>query len=536
MKKTKTILVCVIALGLAYSVFASGSRDQGKAPVADVGFNPTGMPIVSKPFTFSAVQLRRPMHAPYNDMEVFQKMERETGVHVQWIEIPEANFRERLNLTLASNDLPDVFMHGLTDSDILRYGQSGALIPMENLIEQYAPRIKKLFGDRPEIKKYVTTPDNHIYILPRLQELAYRVNPDNWFINKIWLDKLGLKAPETFDEFYSVLRAFKERDPNGNGKRDEIPFTFMGKTVGGSFDIASLFAGFGMSDTANHISVANKKAYFTANTQQFKDALTYFNKLYVEGLVDPEAFTHDVKQYTAKGMAPEMLYGVFFDWFDENTVGVERAKNDYIMLPPLKGIDGKQHWNEDPYGTLARENFAITSKMKNPEVAIRWADYCYDRDLSIELCSGPFDVVLRKEGDRIITIPPPPGMSNDEFRYLHTAAHTTPFAINEYDFKYTIISTENVVRKLDRFETYRKYFPPREEIYPKVFFLQEEEEELAILRTDITDYVSQMRAKFIIGSESLTSGWNTYVQALNQMGLPRYVELHQKALDRYNSN
>lgn len=95
--------------------------------------------------------------------------------------------------------------------------------------------------------------------------------------------------------------------------------------------------------------------------------------------------------------------------------------------------------------------------------------------------------------------------------------------------------TDNHVRKFERLDMYRQYFPSLDELYPKVFFLEDEEAELAIIRTSISDYVIQMRAKFIIGAESTTSGWNSYIRALNQMGLTRYLEIHQKALDRYNA-
>lgn len=353
------------------------------------------------------------------------------------------------------------------------------------------------------------------------------------FINKVWLDKLGLKVPATFDEYYTVLKAFKERDPNGNGKADEIPLSFVGRDQGAQYDIYSLFAGFGMNDNGDHIMVGNKKVYFTANSPEYRSALTYFNKLYKEGLIDPEAFTHDVKQYSAKGMGPDVLFGSFMDYFDENAVGNDRAKNMYTTLPPMKGPTGKQGWNFDPNALLARDNFAITNKAKNPEVLMRWADECYDLDMSFALYYGAWGINIRRDGDRIIQEPPPAGMSADEFRYTHAPVNSLPFVIYEADFKKVGLG-ENYLRKYDRLDIYRKYFPAIEEVYPRMYMLPEEENELAIIRTDIKDYVTQMRAKFIVGSESIDSGWNNYLQQLNQMGLARYIEIHQKALDRYN--
>jgi putative aldouronate transport system substrate-binding protein len=534
MKKFPILAISVLLLVfLAFPGFSIG-RQQGaqSSDLSEIGFRATGYPVVTRPYSFRAAVNKGPMHGPYAQMEAILNMQNKTGITVVWDEIPQANFNERKNLILASNDLPDVFMSNFNDSDILRYGQAGTLIPMENLINQYAPNIKDLFEKRPDVRRLVTSPSGHINILPRIQELAHRVNPDNMFINKTWLDKLGLQVPNTTEEFANVLRAFRDRDPNGNGRRDEIPLSFVGNNLGSQFDIASLFAGFGMYDNNLHLMVRNGRVYFTANTPEFRNALVYFNQLYSEGLIDPEAFTHNTAQYTAKGTGPEPLLGVFIAWFDENNVGAQRAKNDYIALPPLLGVDGNRHWNTDAAALLSRDNFSITSAMRHPEVAIRWADLCYEWSTSLELCYGPWDICLVMDGDRIIQLPPPAGMSQDEFRYAHCPAATTPFAVYEADHLRMNLA-ENHIRKFARLDMYRQYFPAPDEIYPRVFFLQEEEDELVIIRTDIQNYVTQMRAQFITGAESL-NGWNTYVQRLNQMGLSRYLEIYQAALDRYN--
>lgn len=71
----------------------------------------------------------------------------------------------------------------------------------------------------------VTNPDGHIYTLPGKKPLRPK-GCDTPFINKAWLDRLGLEIPTTVDEWYEVLKAFKEQDANGNGDpNDEIPLT-----------------------------------------------------------------------------------------------------------------------------------------------------------------------------------------------------------------------------------------------------------------------------------------------------------------------
>jgi putative aldouronate transport system substrate-binding protein len=537
MKKKQILAIGVILFFLiANSLFAGGQQARGTTDsLADAGFNPTGLPIVSRPFTFSAIVSRQPMHGPFSLMTSLINMENRTGVTVEYIELPSQGFTERKNLILASHDLPDVFISGITDPDILRYGPLGTFIPLEGMIERYGPNLRDLFARRPDVRQFLTTPQGHIYTLPRINELAHRVNPDNWFINQTWLNTLGLRIPTTLDELQIVLRAFRDRDPNGNGRRDEIPLSFVGSSVGGSRDIASLFATFGMHDVPNHVMVRNRQVYFTANSPEFRNALVYFNMLYSEGLIDTEAFTHTGAQYTAKGNNPEIIIGSFFDWFDENGVGVERAVNHYVVVPPLVGVDGRRRWNTDIGALMERPHFAITSSMRHPEIALRWADVIFDREISLEIGFGTWGICLLMDGDNIIQVAPPPGMSQDEFRYQHAPAPAFPWAVMEADLRRMNLAN-NHVRKFERLEVYRPFFPAHEEMFPRVFFLQEEEAELVIIRNDIVNYVSQMRARFITGTESITTGWNTYVNNLNQMGLARYLELHQRALNRFYAN
>jgi putative aldouronate transport system substrate-binding protein len=367
----------------------------------------------------------------------------------------------------------------------------------------------------------------------QIGEILISTNPDNAYINKSWLDKLGLKVPSTTAEFENALRAFRDGDPNGNGRRDEIPFSFADR--GGDLsNIYSFYGIFGMRDNGDHIMVNNGKVYFTANTPQWRAATEWFRKLYSERLIDQECFTHDGAKFNAKGAEPDSLYGVFIAWFDENVAGTARAQNDYVALPPLMGVDGKQRWNWAPH-MLNRDRFVITNKMKHPEVAIRWADLCYDVDHSFELLWGPIGLVLNKAPDGTISVnPPPAGQTADDFRYAHSPAVSTPLALFAADLEKYVWETRQI-RKFERYDMYSKFFPAFEEIYPRVYFTPEENSELAVLRTDVRDYVNQMKAKFIVGSEPLdNAAWNSYVQTVGRAGVDKYLAIYQAALDRYN--
>ena len=333
----KSLFLLVISLLLAPTVLMATGQSEEAEAVNEV-FNTEGYPIVNEPVTLKVAVEKHTLHGNFDDMTFFKNYEEKTGVKIEWVEIPQANHVEKVNLLLASRDLPDIFLNGkgLTDSHIVKYGLAGAFVPLEDLIEQFAPNITAFFEAYPDVKGAITAPDGHIYSLPALDEFTEKENKDNMFINKKWLDTLGLEVPTTTEEFYQVLKAFKEGDPNGNGVADEIPWSYLNDhTVLGNM---SYFGAFGVvDDTENHLMIKDSKPLFVPTSDGYKEGLKLLQKLYSEGLLDQETYTQSRKEFISKGKTEDTTLGVFSIWLDENMVGAEKAKSDYVMLPPLDG-------------------------------------------------------------------------------------------------------------------------------------------------------------------------------------------------------
>ena len=167
------------------------------------------------------------IHGPWEDMVLFKEMEEMTNIHFNFNTPPAANYQEAKNLAFASQQLPDVFFNaGLTPDDEVTYGGQGYLVPLEGLIEKYAPNFNKLMNDNPEIKKSITTVDGHIYALPLIIDEPRAFVPSRLWLNGDWMESLGIMTePTTTDELYELLKRFKNEDPNKNGKNDEIPIS-----------------------------------------------------------------------------------------------------------------------------------------------------------------------------------------------------------------------------------------------------------------------------------------------------------------------
>ena len=167
----------------------------------------------------------------------------------------------------------------LTKNEVEQYAvTSGQLMPLDDLIDEYAPNLTALFEKYPNMKQSCLASDGHIYAIPAIDTSATgQMNFKQW-INTAWLDKLGLEVPTTIDEFKDVLIAIRDGDPNGNGESDEIPLGIREPSsvyaLGGSFGLEHQFG-----DTYN---VTEGKVHNWLLDDNFKEYLEYLNDLYQE--------------------------------------------------------------------------------------------------------------------------------------------------------------------------------------------------------------------------------------------------------------
>ncbi len=505
------------------------AEEVGEAPSY---INETGYPIVNEPIELNVMVGVGPMNGDFNEMPVFKDLEEKTGIKINFEQVSPSAWTERKNLALASQDMPDIIISGIggmSDSEVNKYSSQGIFVELGDYIEKYAPNFKQLLADKPDLDAVIRNPEGKIYGLPFYQELVDEKIPDNLFINKKWLDTLGLDVPETTEEYYEVLKAFKTQDPNGNGIADEIPLTYRSNQRNtGEY---SLFGSFGIVDNEQHLMINDGKVLFSPLEEGYKEGIHYLNRLYTEGLIDPEVFTQDQSQYIGKGQAEEEIVGSFIIFTDENFAGIERAYNDYVALAPLKGPEGDQLWNK--YATGYDVNaFLITKNNKYPEASIRWADEFFTVETSMQAIYGEVGINLEYENGKYKIMDPPEGLSVNDIRCKTCPAAyifgmVTTEMINNIEFQ------EDTARKLERCKLYDPYTP--EEIIPMLRLPQEKLEQRANIFTDLTNYVAEMKAKWVTGEMDVDESWEEYVKTLKAMGAEEYVQIYQEAYDAYKA-
>ena len=236
--KKFALLLLVVFIMMTLVVSGCVGSDGGKKASDDVKktgesnektsiFNPTGYPIVNEKITLKVFMTSGEFYGNANEMTYFKKLEELTNIHLEFEHVTQ-NSGERVNLLFASQDYPDIMFRGANDRHILNTAAAGDIIPLTELINKYAPNWKKFFEQYSYGKKVATMPDGEIWSLPivRMEDSNAGIR-DQWMINVKWLRELGLEMPKTTDDFYNVLKSFKENAGKGSIPLEVIPWMFM---------------------------------------------------------------------------------------------------------------------------------------------------------------------------------------------------------------------------------------------------------------------------------------------------------------------
>ncbi|MFC4811108.1 ABC transporter substrate-binding protein [Paenibacillus sp. GCM10023250] len=548
MKKSMWVSLMVVVI---MSLALAGCGGGGSENAGDASGTAAPEGTAAKPVTigFFAPQGK----APLEDNDYTKYIEQKFNVAIKWDLAPTDALVDRRQLLLASGDYPEVFLEGkFTNADLLTYGKQGVLIPLNDLIDKYAPNLKAMMDKKPYLKEAMTAPDGNIYGIPRFNECYHCTFSQKFWINKEWLDKLGLSVPTTTDELYTVLKAFKTKDPNGNGKADEIPLTGApNKYVwNGNID-AYLMNAFIYNDNDKYLTVADGKVDFTANKPQWKEGLAFMHKLYAEGLIDKASFTQNDQAIgqlgnregdEVVGSITTALLSYLVNTYDDT---ITRHKH-WVIVPPLKGPEGVQLTGmSQGFGEFA---MAITNKASEAQqiAAIQIADYAFSEEGALLSEYGVKEGIGWKKAEAdeknidgkpakysFSNLQPvdPNVVRNDSWTLLGPKDLSKDFRDLFATAQDPLTSAGYEKRLADATKAYAPYAPKA--FYPSSTFIRPEDTDtMAQLSTSIKDYVQSNMAQFIIGDKSLDKDWDAYVKGFDGLNLAQYVQIYQSALEK----
>ncbi|GMK39388.1 lipoprotein LipO [Paenibacillus sp. CCS19] len=328
---------------------------------------------------------------PVTDNYWTQWIQKEFGdpnnIKLEFVPVPRNQEVDKLNVLMATGDAPDiVFTYDM--NTIYNYIKDDGLADLTQLIGN-APNLKKYLGD--EVLSYGVFSGKQ-YTIPAKRTLQFTQSS---YIRKDWLDRLGLPVPTTTQQFYDTMKAFKEKDPGQVGSK-LIPYDFSainGSNITSPFVLVNSFVQ-KMSEEDFYTFASTNNTIPELLKPGYKDGLQFLNKMYQEGLINPDfALDKDGKQFesdVANGYvgaftslaahANLMAPGKVFDTLKQNVAGAE-----FVAMDPFTDAEGKSPKAiYDPIGA----HIMIPKSSKHAAEAIKYLDWMAQSDILFTLQNG----------------------------------------------------------------------------------------------------------------------------------------------------
>ncbi|MBE6981474.1 MAG: extracellular solute-binding protein [Ruminococcaceae bacterium] len=453
-------------------------------------------------------------------------------------------------MAAAEEPLPDMLwgLGSVSTQTIFEFGQDGYLVDMKPYFEQYGHYFWQSYNKLSEREQQIiftlgTDPvSGGMYGFP----LFTQPMNDQWncmySINQEWLDALSLEAPDTVDELYDVLKAFKEGDPNGNGRADEIPM--VGRFSDGGNDPTSYITNAFVYFNPNYLlNVDDGKLWAPFTTEEYRQAMIFIRKLVDEGLLSDLSFSiatdAEIMALATPSSGPAIT-GVFSGHpMLVCEVGNELIR-EYTGLSALQGQSEKGGYTvyTDPVPSFS---CFITEDCKNPELAFKLLDLMCKDEVITTMRWGVKDVDwVEDTGTSIMG-------TESHIKVLNNAIwstgnqnwHGNGIGIMTYD-NYTPI-----LRQDDSWGSARDTLmssvkenadkgKEKTERMTKMAYTADEAEIIAELEGPLKGYMNRARALFATGEmdPSDDGDWQEYLDTLEKSGLSRYIEEMQKVYDR----
>lgn len=549
MKKLSLLLVAVLLVTLLAACGAGG--DGSTSQPADPATDPASSAPTEElqefvdnyqgelPLSPEKVTLKFTTHQgtnasiaiPSNDLPLYQWLEEITNVHIEWEVLPYEEYGQTMSIRLAGGgELPDI----LNLRDLGNYeqlAQDGIIIPQTELIEKYAYWTNQYMEENPAYRALFTSPDGEIYCIENTvldSDLGLGV-----CINQYALERVDMPMPTSVDEFYDTLVAFKEKEGNST------PLFIATKE--GVYAMSTWFGVEGVYDWQQYGTIKDGKVVNIYGTPEYKEYVTYMNKLYSEGLINQDylnAGWDQVSEAIANNETSAVAFwNTYCTWYSDPSPDaqqfIDAGENPqehaiFVPMDPLKSPSGADTVFMKR-SALNGDGMGITTDC--PEelqaVAMKWIDFLFASPISLRAqTNGVEGLTYEMNGDEIVKLDPPEGTDWSTW-VTEIGGNQPPRAHQQdleawhnswlYDWAYDI-------------DMHQKQFYVDPSIIP-IKFTQDEENTYDTLKATLEVYKDENLALFINGNRPLDE-WDDFVAELDAMGMTDMIAVLQSRYER----
>ncbi len=527
--KSKKVLAALLAGVVILTTVAgcTSKKENGNSePTSSSQGKLEGSLITPEPTEFSVFLNFNNM--PFDsEWKVWQEVAKKTNISLKGvIAKSNSNEQEAFNNMLASGKLADII--GYVDaSEIEKLGRDGGMIALNDLIKQHAPNIQKVLDTDAKFKQSAVSLDGNIYQIPKNQEL---LTAEFWWVRQDWLNKLNLKAPTTVDELYKVLTAFRNDDPNGNGKKDEIP---LFDRAGNKMPDEYLY----LWDSSTEFYPRDGKIVFEPMEENFKTGVKNIVKWYKEGLIDPEIFTRGPKSRDI--LLSGNLGGATHDWTSagnyNDTLPATIPNFEMKAIAPPADQNGKVIERTTRYPGAG---WGISSQCKDPVAAIKFMDYMFSEEGDTLMNWGieGETYTVNADGTKKYT---DTVMKSEQTPIGYLRSQGIQYRIGmAQDSAYEIAFMTPAAKEASELYNanpswFPKDMPPYLDGALGLKYTPENESEYKKIMSNIRPYVDEKFQTWMLGTANFEAEYDKFIAELKKRGIEKAIEINQEAYDTF---
>lgn len=526
MKKTsKKILLSLLVLSMVIAGFAGCKGDEKSTFTGDITFplSETVKLTYWTPLSGSVGVVD-----DFNEMGMYKELQKRTNVEIEFIHPVQSNVKEQFNIMIASSEYPDI-IEGMSNypGGVTKAYEDGVVIKLNDMLDSYAPNLKKIYDENPFLTPYVKEEDGSYLVFPVLRGGAVLRQGNGPIFRKDWLKDVGMEAPETISEWTEVLRKFK------NEKKASRPLILTTSDLKKDVMIGAYGIKYGFF-------ADNGTIKYGPYDTRYKEYLTLLNEWYKEGLLDKEFTTLNTKIIDSSVLNGEggAYIGVLGN-------GLQRyltlATDENFDLQPVQYPvlnKGDKQTIETLSPIVGTKNCSISTSCKNPEVAAAWLDYAYGED-------GHYIYNFGVEGESFEFVDGEPKFTelltnNPEGKAFSTVGRTYARSFGAGAF---VLDTRygdqffSMPVQQEAVKIWGKFNKEAEEAgHEIVGTLNSEENKNATLKMNsIQTFVDESFVQFVMGTKPL-SEFDSYIAQLKKMGIEDVIKIYQGSQDRFIKN
>ncbi|NQX51508.1 ABC transporter substrate-binding protein [Bifidobacterium longum] len=518
-------ITCAVAL-LGSLAACGGSKEP--TTTAD------GKPIVS------VLVVKRPATDKIANMQWAKDLEADCDCKIEWQEVSEDAWAQQKNATLAAGKIADVSLHAFFPANAAQF--PGLFEDLSKDLDKM-PNVKQFFKEKPDAQKLTTDPEGHMYALPSSRGKSYSGTGQHMFINKTWLDKLGLQVPTTWDELENVLKAFKTQDPNGNGQADEIPMNI--KKLESSYytwyspmlllNSTGISTGFNMSaasETGFYAKNGVVKSFMTSD--EYKQVIKYYHKLISEGLIpaDWATKTFDACDTDQLSDGKTAKTGVSFGWSQDASFGTLKDQYIPIPVPSAPGVSPDKTVWDGSSSEFDAAGPAVSARAANKDATLKLLNLMYSEKYSVQQFYGSFGKTVTKTGEHEYTV------DNDkliEMRKKNTSpslSYPAGWIPDEVTIKGDA-GSDALYQASKVYEKQRSNFDPVKDYIPDYVNPDADDNTTLASNYNQISNVAMQKTATWMSKGGIDEEWDAYCKQLDSLGLQENVKIWQKWYDIY---